>query len=484
MTPRRACRHVADDLPAFLSGTLDPGEAERVRRHVADCPACAAKLAAWYQIRSAALADPAPLPSPAVLTGVLAKIEQAGERRPRSLRLAPSGPVRWRSVVRGKGGGGGPGRLWPAVELSTLVLVIALLVGSYLVGYDALPFVPDRRQSGVPSAGAATQPLAADLPAVVAREPAFASLTLLSLQPGESVTSDGFQGSVILSVWLGDPIVRSDTAATFAHAPREGATPMLRPVAAGETIGLVAGDDVAFTADAGYQIRNDGDALAEVIMVRLLGPGPPSRVAETPPLPMAQERLHVPAGPVTVSLTRYALPPGGVLHLGGAGHSLVEWVVDGSTEIVQVSATASPTAADAAAVAERSPETLAAGETVTVELGETLEATNPGRTAAVIVELTVAPIAADQPALPGAGSPAAKPPIAAPVARRENRTPPGGAAEAGAGPFRPLAAPGAEPAERRSGPPPWAGPPDRRGEPDPGRPRPTREPPTRFGAGA
>jgi anti-sigma factor (TIGR02949 family) len=66
------CEEALDLLEPYLDGDLPPDEADRVRRHLDGCPACAAELALAARIQSELRALPQPDCPPAVLERVRA----------------------------------------------------------------------------------------------------------------------------------------------------------------------------------------------------------------------------------------------------------------------------------------------------------------------------------------------------------------------------------------------------------------------------
>ncbi len=74
---RHDIQHIADLLPAYVNGTLNPIESKRVQQHLLRCEACSNELATWQTLRETAQFSLAstPLPSLHTLTHVWATLE-------------------------------------------------------------------------------------------------------------------------------------------------------------------------------------------------------------------------------------------------------------------------------------------------------------------------------------------------------------------------------------------------------------------------
>lgn len=72
--PCDPCRETLDLLEPYLDGDLPPDEADRVRRHLDACPACAAELALAARIQSELRA----LPQPDCPPEVIERVRRAG----------------------------------------------------------------------------------------------------------------------------------------------------------------------------------------------------------------------------------------------------------------------------------------------------------------------------------------------------------------------------------------------------------------------
>ncbi len=81
---QQATDHVAESLPAYVSGTLDARAIEAVRLHLAGCPACRLALDEWELIGAAlqAVGTATPMPARGLLDRAFARIDAAA-RRPR-----------------------------------------------------------------------------------------------------------------------------------------------------------------------------------------------------------------------------------------------------------------------------------------------------------------------------------------------------------------------------------------------------------------
>src|SRR5581483_7469762 len=70
-------QHIADLLPAYVNGTLNSTESNRVQQHLLLCEACSNELATWQTLRETAQFSLAstPLPTLNTLTQVWARLE-------------------------------------------------------------------------------------------------------------------------------------------------------------------------------------------------------------------------------------------------------------------------------------------------------------------------------------------------------------------------------------------------------------------------
>jgi anti-sigma factor RsiW len=118
--------HVHEDLGAYVLGGLEPGDAERIRAHLADCPECAAahaeleglpRLLDLAVVAGAGEEDPLP---PAIEERVLDRFAREREPQPRVRR-------RWRPRFALSVGG----------ALVGAAAAVALLIGAF--GFRAAP---------------------------------------------------------------------------------------------------------------------------------------------------------------------------------------------------------------------------------------------------------------------------------------------------------------------------------------------------------
>jgi len=89
------CRHTVERLSSYLDGELGAEEARQVRRHLGQCPRCAAELAGLQRVSGALDAlDGMPTPS-----GFARRVRRAADRRRKCIRLPDPPAMRRRRVL-------------------------------------------------------------------------------------------------------------------------------------------------------------------------------------------------------------------------------------------------------------------------------------------------------------------------------------------------------------------------------------------------
>jgi anti-sigma factor RsiW len=111
------CIQVRAQLETLVDGGLDPGQAARLRAHLADCPGCRAHHAEACSLPNRLAALGSPEPPQALLDGVLRR-------------------VRGETI--------GPLRLWGPMVVELLLAVVALW---YVSGLDGLSLLVQRTAS-------------------------------------------------------------------------------------------------------------------------------------------------------------------------------------------------------------------------------------------------------------------------------------------------------------------------------------------------
>jgi len=81
------CEQVTSQLSAYMDGELPPQQAEEVRRHLAECPACAEEYRLLSQTWDILLADAAPEPSPGFTQRFWQKVRAQEQAAPRPARM-------------------------------------------------------------------------------------------------------------------------------------------------------------------------------------------------------------------------------------------------------------------------------------------------------------------------------------------------------------------------------------------------------------
>jgi anti-sigma factor RsiW len=277
-------RHVGDLLPAFLNGTLDRFNAERVRVHLATCAACQTERDAWETIRRAAQASvaTAPRPAPDLMQRVWSEIDR-DEAPARRLTLvsAQASPTsfgeRLKSMLHFDRQLGGRAFLRPlsvAAAGAALVAAVALTpIGSYAQGFltiftpqqfAAVPVtqaelasLPDLSNYGTYTHSSHARPQAATSAAQASSLAGFTVLAPKSLPSGVT-------GPASYEVMPGQSASFTFNAATArATAAKQGKT--LPPMPAnvdGSTVQVTSGAGVLTTYGSGAAKALKGDPTA------------------------------------------------------------------------------------------------------------------------------------------------------------------------------------------------------------------------------
>ena len=142
--PPHDAQHIADLLPAYVNGTLNAIERQRVQQHLLLCEACSIELATWQALRETAQfsLSSTPFPTTNVLTHVWSKLE-ATPQRPLQLTqstqvLQPKQTTHWHSLLSSLF------HLWlvfkrqvPLIHLSIWIATpLVILFGGGLAFYD------------------------------------------------------------------------------------------------------------------------------------------------------------------------------------------------------------------------------------------------------------------------------------------------------------------------------------------------------------
>jgi len=96
------CAEIRDQIGALQDGELDPARADRVRRHLSECPECARRGAALDALRDR-LKEPSMIhaPSPELVPRIRTAV--AWEAREREERRRPVVPVAWLALAAAAG---------------------------------------------------------------------------------------------------------------------------------------------------------------------------------------------------------------------------------------------------------------------------------------------------------------------------------------------------------------------------------------------
>ncbi len=132
MRPADPHTHVADLLPLYVAGALDPDAARKAQEHLAWCASCRRSLEAWHAVAEALHTSEAalPLPSPHVLARALTTID--GEHAAPHQGTAARGEQASLTRYLGAQARLIPRALWGGVAITLVVAALAAVVSDLL----------------------------------------------------------------------------------------------------------------------------------------------------------------------------------------------------------------------------------------------------------------------------------------------------------------------------------------------------------------
>lgn len=357
MNFENSCDKIGDLLPGYAVGTLSPAEMRDVADHLGQCADCRSRLREWRLIAAAAnVAASGPPPSPDIPARIQARVDAAPSsrqvtrhppriwmtdgHRPHRRRASPAPPAE--SGRAGPAGQFLASRKSRVAELAVIAVLVVVVSGGLLgTEWWANPpgDIPTTRDDPTTQSAAQTPVtgslmFVSDLTNEATHPGAQLRLGRLTMEPDSSTELRAEESAIALLIEIGNITGVADGPAIVIHGDECEFAGQTDELAIGEPFELRSSDQLHIPFGTVSELRNEGQAPAHALDIRVLSPGPPPTMTngvEHQRLAQAAAR-HLPSGQFEYALTVGSIATGEVIEVDGP---VLFYVESGTLEFIE-----------------------------------------------------------------------------------------------------------------------------------------------------